>query len=239
MFNPKKLTLGLLVILLLMLSGCMYPEERYAENQIPPDTFVRDVQSAIDRYYQENKLLPIKTKPADTPVFEKYVIEFNRLVPRYLASVPPNVFEKGGPYYYVLINIEEKPTVKLLDLRVTSKVADVQQRVDVFLAAQGHLPIKDLIGPGYYAIDYEALKSDPVYVRSVYSGAQLPLIMNASGKVGVDYRIDLAGRLEKTDLPLTPGEDIRYLLTRDSMFVPVKSFPYTIDQGEPVFMIKK
>lgn len=224
------------VSIMVLLSGCMYPEERYLNNQIPPKQMVEQVQQAIDRYYEEEQILPIQTKPKDTPIFEKYVIQFQKMVPKYLPSPPPNVYEEGGSYYYVLVDVEEKPAVKLLDLAVVSRVADVQSRVNVYMQSQGKLPVKNQIGTGFYSIDFDALKMDEQTVKSVYSGEYLPLIMNQNGQVGVDYRIDLFRLLEQTDHHPEKGTDIRKLLVEQSIYVPVKSFPYTVENGEPILM---
>ncbi len=222
--------------LLVLLTGCMYPEERDPGNQIPPGQMVEQVQQAIDRYYEEEHILPIQTKPKDTPIFEKYVIQFQKLVPKYLPSPPPNVFEEGGSYYYVLVNAEENPTVKLLDLKVTSRVADVQSRVNVYVRTKGNLPVKEEIGSGYYSIDFDALKLEEQTVKSVYSGEYLPLIMNRDGQIGVDYRIDLYRLLGQMEQLPEKGTDIRKILVDQSIYVPVKSFPYTIENGEPVLI---
>src|SRR5699024_6827965 len=70
--------------------------------------------------YQEQMdgLLPIKTKDADTPIFEKYVVDFDLLKEmQVLAEVPGNAFENGGSYQYVIIHAEEGPQVKIIDVK--------------------------------------------------------------------------------------------------------------------------
>src|SRR5690554_5013672 len=103
-----------LLLVIAVLSGCMYPEENLAQNQIPYEEQVSSVQNAVLKFQEDNNgILPIKTKDAETPIYQKYLIDFNRIVPRYLPEVPGNAFEAGGIFQYVLIDVETDPTVKL------------------------------------------------------------------------------------------------------------------------------
>ena len=83
----KKLhkMLGLSVVLsVFLLSGCMFPEENLQQNQIPYEDQVESVQNAVLEYRKDHggQLLPIKTKDQDTPYYMKYVIDFQKLVPK-------------------------------------------------------------------------------------------------------------------------------------------------------------
>jgi hypothetical protein len=66
---------------------------------------------------------------------------------------------------------------------------------------------------------------------------ELSLVITGDGSICVDYLPDLKKILaEKKGLSLKPGQDIRYVLTLDSPFVPAYSLPYTVDEnGRPVF----
>ena len=61
-----------IVLLIMVLTGCMYPEERKVENKLPPLQQVQMVQGAIDQFFAETKILPISTKEANTPVSVSY-----------------------------------------------------------------------------------------------------------------------------------------------------------------------
>ncbi|GAA4709137.1 hypothetical protein [Brevibacillus fulvus] len=227
------LYLGMLACLSLLFSGCMYPKERRAENQVPSSFYLEATQKAVEQYQTETGVLPIVTKPLDTPIFEKYELDFSRLMPKYLPDAPANSFERGGVYKYVLIDPETKPTVRLINLSVVSKVADVQQAVDRYLANRGKLPIGEDIGNGYFRIDFDAIGMDEVQVPSMASNQLLPLIVNAKGEVGIDYAADIAVILRNSKAEVPPNTDPRYVAARESMFVPAKSFPYEMVKDEP------
>ncbi|GAA0353006.1 hypothetical protein [Bacillus horti] len=221
------------IVFLLVLSGCLYPNERRAENQIPYPAMVESVQSAVDQFQEANGVLPIATRDADTPLYEKYVIEFQRLVPRFLEAPPNNSFERGGIFQYVLVDVEEDPTVMLLDLRLTNAVRDLQQRVNQYLRDQ-YLPVESIVDQQYVKLDYEALnlREEPT-VQSPYSMQELPFIVDSSGRVGIDYKKDLYYFLEQSDFEqLEEGKDIRSILYQSSLLVPAHSFPYVIENGE-------
>jgi|GEM_PF-6688740 len=83
----KKNLLWLLCGLVLLLSGSKYPDDQLAKNQIPNQARLENVLGAVDAYRKETKgLLPIKTKPQDTPIYEKYLIDFSSLKEKGLRS---------------------------------------------------------------------------------------------------------------------------------------------------------
>jgi hypothetical protein len=224
----------LLVLLASLLSGCLYPNERKLENQVPSTFYLEATQKAVEQYLKDTGVLPIATKPLDTPIFEKYEIDFSRLMPRYLPDAPANSFEKGGLYKYVLIDVEWKPTVKLIHLGMVSKVADVQHAVNRYRDNFGKLPFGKDLGNGYYLIDFQALGTKEVQIDSMVTNQLLPLIMNGQGEVGIDYAADIATILRNNPKAKVPKDtDPRYVMARESMFVPVKSFPYALVNGEP------
>ncbi|GMB07863.1 hypothetical protein EDD69_101168 [Thermolongibacillus altinsuensis] len=229
-------------IVMLALSGCLYPEERLVQNQIPYKDQVQSVQAAVDQYREATGgLLPIKTRDMTTPIYQKYPIDFNLLTPRYMAEPPGNAFESGGVYQYVLVDVETNPTVKLLDLRMAEAIRDLKLRINMYRDTHGYPPFKEMLAKGIFTLDYKKLGlKEPPYVVSPYSGKNLPLIIDANGEIYVDYRIDLYERLQKTNHSYQYGEDIRDLLVDDSLFVPAYSLPYTVDpnKNEPIFLVK-
>ncbi|KAA0562804.1 hypothetical protein F0342_16300 [Bacillus sp. CH30_1T] len=220
-----------------ILSGCMYPEEKLSQNQIPYETQVKAVQDAVVTYQKDNNgLLPIKTRDQDTPIYQKYPIDFRKLSPQYLAEIPGNAFENGGIFQYVLTDVEEDPKVKIFDLRLAEQIRELKIRIE----AQGYPPFKEEVANNVYTLNYKELGYDgDVYVNSPYSNKNLPLVINGDGDIFVDYSMDLFELIKSTDKELGPGVDIRNLLVEDTFFVPAYSLPYTVDENnDPVFMTK-
>lgn len=231
--------MGIVLLLInLVLTGCMYPEDQKVQNQVPYEDQLQAVQSAVSQFQTANGgILPIKTKDMDTPIYEKYPIDFNRIVPQFLAEPPGNAFESGGIFQYVLVDVEENPTVKIIDLRI----AETIKEINMLIRLQKYPPYKDEIARGVYSIDFKKLgyKQDP-FVVSPYTKQNLPFVITGDGEVFVDYRIDLYQALNERDYSFQPGEDIRNCLVENSMFVPAYSLPYTIDEKtkEPIFLVK-
>ncbi|WP_210365516.1 hypothetical protein [Bacillus sp. REN3] len=221
-----------------ILTGCMYPEENLVQNQVPYKDQVESVQSAVNQFQAANGgILPIKTKDAETPIYQKYPIDFPKIVPEYLAEPPGNSYENGGIYQYVLVDVETKPTVKLLDLRMAETIREIKQRIK----ASGYPPFKKKIADNLYTLDFKKIgyKEEPVAV-SPFTGDNLHFIISTDAEIYIDYRSDLFKTIKSSKQEIKEGEDIRYLLLDDSMFVPAYSLPYTIDMktGEPIFLAK-
>ncbi|MBS4173285.1 hypothetical protein [Bacillus sp. FJAT-49736] len=235
----KKIILSfILIISISLLSGCLYPQDKLAKNQVPYEDQLQSVQSAVEKFQKDNDgILPIKTEEKSTSIYEKYPIEFNKLIQnRYMAEPPGNAYENGGIFQYVIINAETKPTVKLFDLRIAEKIRDIRIRI----TAQGYPPFGKQVAYNVYTINFKKLgfKSEP-YVVSPYTNNNLPFVINGSGDIFVDYRMDLYQALKTTHSTYKQGEDIRPILTNDSSFVPAYSLPYTINKkNEPVFLTK-
>ncbi|MFL6555119.1 MAG: hypothetical protein ACJ8MO_03250, partial [Bacillus sp. (in: firmicutes)] len=104
---------------------------------------------------------------------------------------------------------------------------------------KGYPPYKEQIAKNVFSLDYKQLgyKKAPV-VTSPFSIQNLSFVITGSAEVYVDYSPDLYQAMKKTDQKVTPGEDIRPILVKDSMFVPAYSLPYTWDSKtkEPVFL---
>src|SRR5690348_7684666 len=94
----KRLMLfSTLMIMAVILSGCMYPKEELTQNQVPYKDQIKAVQSAVDDFQKDNGgILPIKTKDAETPIYQKYPIDFKKIAPKYIAEPPGNAYESGG-----------------------------------------------------------------------------------------------------------------------------------------------
>ncbi|PRX75586.1 hypothetical protein B0G93_11381 [Bacillus sp. V-88] len=238
-FRLKRFSITALLLILTMsiLSGCLYPDEELSQNQIPYETQVKAVQEAVETYQKDNSgLLPIKTRDQDTPIYQKYPIDFRKLSPRYLPEIPGNAFENGGIFQYVLVNVEENPEVKIFDLRMAEQIRELKIRIQ----AQDYPPFKKEVANNVYTLNYKELGYDEeVYVNSPYSNKNLPLVINGDGDIYVDYSMDLFEKLKSGDKKYKNGEDIRNLLVKDTYFVPAYSLPYTVDENnEPVFMTK-
>lgn len=226
------------IFVLFTLTGCMYPEEKLVQNQVPYKDQLDSVQSAVDQFKEANGgILPIKTKDAKTPIYQKYPIDFNKIVPKYLSEPPGNTYENGGLFQYVLVDVEENPTVKLLDLRMAETIREIKMRIN----ASGYPPFKDQIADNIYTLDFKKIgfNEEPVAV-SPYTNQNLHFIISTDGEIFIDYRSDLYQAIKASKLDLKEGEDIRHILVNESMFVPAYSLPYTIDKStnEPIFLEK-
>lgn len=226
-----------LALLIVILSGCMYPNERKAENKVPYTDQIESVQKAIDQFQEEKGgILPIKTRDQETPLYIKYPVDFSKIVPNYLSAPPGNSFENGGIFQYVLIDVETNPTVKLIDLRMAEKIREIKIR----LQAHKYPPFKDTLANNVYTIDFSKLgyKSEP-YVTSPYSQNNLSFVMDGKGEIYVDYISDLYQLLKDSKETYRQGDNVIGLLTEGSPFVPAYSLPYTVDENnEPIYMAK-
>ncbi|WP_071459975.1 hypothetical protein [Bacillus massilinigeriensis] len=235
----RKITALLIGFLLLTaLTGCMYPEENLVQNSIPYQDQVDRVQKAVNQYRKDQgEFLPIKTKEADTPIYQKYPVDFEKIVPRYIPEIPGNAFESGGDFQYVMVDTEKNPTVKLLDVKIAEKIREIKMRIKV----GGYPPFKKQLSRNVFTLDFKKLgyKEEPVAV-SPFTGKNLPFVISGEGEIYVDYRTDLYEKLRESKVSVSPGTDILYLLLKDSLFVPAYSLPYTIGStgDEPVFLEK-
>jgi len=237
-FMKRIMLFSLLMITAVVLSACMYPKEELTQNQVPYKDQLNAVQTAVDDFQKDNGgILPIKTKEAETPIYQKYPIDFKKIAPKYIAEPPGNAYESGGIFQYVLVDVETNPTVKLLDLRMAETIRDIKLRIKT----NGYPPFKKQIANNVFSLDYAKLgfKKTP-YAVSPFTNQNLSFVITGDAEVYVDYRPDLYQILKKTGKELKPGEDARSILVEDSMFVPAYSLPYTIDPKtkEPLFLEK-
>jgi hypothetical protein len=230
----------LFLVSVFTLSGCLYPQEKMQQNQIPYQDQLSAVQTAVNQYKETNGgLLPIKTRDMNTPTYQKYPIEFTKLVPRFIQEPPGNSFESGGIYQYVLVDVETNPTVKLIDLRMTEKIRDLKLKIQMYRDEHQYPPFKKVLANGVYVLDYKKLgyKEEP-YVQSPYSGKNLPFVIDGQGEIYVDYSADLYEAIKKHPEDVKEGADIRAILMKNSPFAPAYSLPYTVKDKEPIFLVQ-
>ncbi|WP_410514797.1 hypothetical protein PaeBR_10675 [Paenibacillus sp. BR2-3] len=218
------------------LSGCLYPEDKEGRTKVNYRESVRRIQSAVDDYQKEEGLLPIINAETTTPRYEKFRVDLNLLNQKgYLDDIPATAFEKGGSAYFLILNEESSPTVKVMDLATVQKVNDVQLQVTRYMSAHGGaLPSGEEIYPGLYLLDTKKAGIGSVELTSVYSGQVLPFLMDIEGKVYVDYVFDIMAVINKNGGGHEQNKDLRLALEQASYFVPVKSLPYLWINEQPV-----
>lgn len=229
---------ALILSLTLLLTGCINPVTEEGGGDIPYADQIEIIQRAVDSFQEESGgLLPIKNRESETDQYIKYPIEFSSIIPAYTGKIPSNAYEKGGIFQYVLMDVEENPTVKLVDLRAAERIRELNLRKNI---NEGSIPYKDEIGNGVYEVDFKTMGFKNVLtVSSPYSDTQLPIVVSGDGNFYVDYSIDLQRILTEEKPKVKPGEDIRFLLAEISPVLPAYSLPYTVnDDNEPVFMKK-
>lgn len=234
----KIILLPFFALITLLLAGCMYPQGEEENKQIPYEDQLESMQKAVDTYQEQSGgLLPIKTRDMETDQYIKYPIDFTQIVPSLTEKIPSNAYEKGGIYQYVLMDVEENPTVKLVDLRVAERIRELILRK----TASGSLPFKDPVqeGANVFEVDFKKMGLDkPFTVESPYSDAHLPLVVGGDGKFYIDYSIDLSRIIENEKPTIEQGEDIRYLLADEYPVLPAYSLPYTVDENNEVIFMK-
>ncbi|WP_254075380.1 DUF3939 domain-containing protein [Paenibacillus tritici] len=227
--------LPVLILLILSLGGCMYPGDQQKPGGGARES-VKRVQAAVDDYQEQEGLLPILTSGEATPRYEKFVIDLNKLQQEgYLDEIPAAAFEKGGSAYFLILDEETDPKVKLMDLVTVQKVNDIQRKVNQYKSAHGgKLPAEDEMYPGLSAIDSKRAGTEGIKLNSVYSGQPLGFLMDKEGAVYVDYGADITSAMDKNDGVPEADRDLRLELVQASYYVPVKSLPYLWVEGRPV-----
>lgn len=226
------------VLVAILLSGCMYPGDDEGGGKIVYEEHVDSIQSAVDQFREDNDgILPIRTKDEYTDKYIKYPIEFSKIIPQYMDKIPSSSYEKGGLYQYVIMDAEENPTVKAVDLRAAEMIRDLNMRKS---ANGGKVPFTEEINNGVYEVDFTKYGfKDQLTLESPYSDVHLPLVVGGDGYFYVDYSIDLQKIMDEEKPKVKEGEDIRILLEERSNIVPAYSLPYTVNEdGEVVFMKK-
>lgn len=226
--------IGLGLVFVLVLSGCLYPKGERLENQVVLEQNVESVQEAIDAFREKMGVLPIHTTELTTPPYQKYVVDFSQ-IRSYLPYIPANSFEEGGTHMYVIMNAEEAPIVKLFDLSTSQMVAELKLILSFYWDEYGEYPLGNLVEDRYYTIDYEKLNMEEMTYKSPYSGNYLPFIIDkTTGWVGIDYSIDMGQIIQELGLKeWDERQDLRTIFIENSYFVPAHSFPYYFYDGEP------
>ncbi|MDB4866623.1 MAG: hypothetical protein JWR03_956 [Cohnella sp.] len=215
-------------LVLMLTSGCLYPQDQSPGNDVTAREAVLAVQNAVDRYKQSTGLLPIQNADASVPTYEKFRIDFGKMKRMgYLSSIPPIAFENGGDYVFLVIDEETKPAVKLLDVAVFQGIKDVQTKVaDYRKANNGANPGGPEAYSGFHYLNFDKLGTSNPDLKSMYSNRPLEIMVDDAGKVYADYGIDIAAALKKNDSPPKAEEDLRHRLTEASDFAPVQSPVY-------------
>ncbi|NIK67704.1 MULTISPECIES: DUF3939 domain-containing protein [unclassified Paenibacillus] len=228
--------LTILIVTVLSLGGCMYPKSELKQNQAAPKEAVRNVQAAIDQYQSETGMLPMKNSSEDTPVYEKFQVDFTQLKNKgYLSSIPTAAFENGGHYYFLIINEETKPQIKLMNLLTYQQINDIQSWVNEYKKNHDNrLPKGEPAYPGYSYIDYKTMNKKAPDLHSDYSFQTLAAIMDESGRVYADYGIDIMQAMQKKgEAGIAADTDLRAVLVDSDMYVPVKAPVYHWVNHEP------
>lgn len=233
----------IVAVMAVMLSGCMYPKDQLKQNQIATGEFVVVVQQAVDQYKAKTGVLPIKNSEQETPLYEKYPVDFKKLKERAMISaIPANSFENGGTAVYVLVDVETKPTVKMMDLISFQLTAEVQKQVDDYRAKNyGKLPAGEQVAPSFTRIDFARMNKKPVQAGSVYTRQiMLPFLLDDRGRVSIDYSEEMMRLIDKKSLQgsLDAKQDLRELLVKESYYVPARTGPYRWLNGRPTPVIE-
>lgn len=226
----------MLAMLALLLTGCLYKQAGDSRGSAVSKEAIRNVQGAIDQYFDDNQLLPIQNSDINVHKYEKFKIDFQVLQRGgYLENIPGSAFENGGNYFYLIQNEEVKPIVKVQDILLTQKVNEVQGWVETYIHAHHDIPGNEQIYEGFYSIDYDKLGKKQPQLLSLYGSHTIDLMVSTNGVVYIDYAIDLMQVIQNTDQSsITEEQDLRELLIEHSDYVPVKSTAYHFINGEPV-----
>lgn len=231
----KRLTAIAMPIILVLLSGCMYSGEVKQQGSLASSEYISVVQNAIDTYHKATGVLPIKNKPMETPVYEKYLIDFKKLTERHmLTTVPTNAFENGGAAIYVLVDPETKPTVKLMDLAAYQKIEKLQTDVNAYMDKTGKRPFGVELAPSFYALDFDKLGEKLTQVQSPFSRQYLTVMIHESGLLAIDYGPDMMKLVTSKGITPDAKLDLRSLLVTEGFYVPARSFPYHWIGNQPV-----
>ncbi|SFS59391.1 hypothetical protein [Paenibacillus sp. 453mf] len=240
----RYVILGTLFLVLVMLTGCMYPGTSSESEPVIVnyDDSVSRIQHAIDSFQTDQHILPMITAGNETPRYEKFRIDLNKLEQQgYLDDIPNTAFEKGGSVYYLLQNEESDPVVKVMDLTTVQRVNDVQRLAQTYKSTHDEWPVSEEVSPGVSRVDIDKLQSGASQLQelqSVYSGEALPYLLDENGNVYADYAIDIMQVIEREKLAPSKTEDLRELLTERSHHVPVKSLPYHWDGSAPIAVLQ-
>src|SRR5690625_3373211 len=157
--KKRVLFISMMIMLLTLLTGCLFPQDELEKNKIPNESQLEMVQEAVLEYQNETGgLMPIKTKEEEESSYEKYLIDFMLLKERQLISdIPGTAYENGGVYQYVIVTPEEDPRVKLIDLRITEAIRSVNVKLDTYRSKHLYPPFGEEVADGLFSINYDKL----------------------------------------------------------------------------------
>jgi urocanate hydratase len=227
----------MLLLIPLLLSSCVYGNQIKQQNAPAAGEFINVVQGAVDQYIQHNGVPPIQNKEADTPIYEKYLIDFNKLINyNMISTIPSNAFENGGTAIYVLVNIEAKPQVKLMDLTSYQQMVDLQREVDLYIKKTGQLPKGDAVAEHFYLLAADKFAKKKTQIQSPYSHQLLNVVIHDTGRIALDYTPELLKAMNKSGLKQTSDiqMDLRSFLVEQAFFVPAWSYPYRWKNDQPM-----
>lgn len=239
-FNINLKSVFILFFICLFMTGCFYPNEKRVENQVAYPDQLQAVEQAVLQFQEDTGVLPIRTFDQSTPLYHRYAVDFNQLVPRYMQEPPGTAFENGGVFQYVLVHVEEVPEAKVIDLTSQQKLIELEQKLSQYMRKHTYAPVKEILDVGLFELDYEALGySEQPLVKSPYSDTFLPLLLTNDREIIIDYRSDLNMMLQEYEHTFEDDEDIRPILFEHSPFVPSRSVPYVINEnGEPDYAMR-
>lgn len=220
-----------------LLPGCMYSAGKQQYSPVSYRESVMRIQQAIEAFQADQGILPIITAGSEVAKYEKYRIDLYQLKQQgYIDEIPSTAFEKGGSAYFLVINEEVAPTVRVMDLVTVQKVNDVQRLVNQFMRSNpGQLPVKQELYSELYELDLSKIGGDHYSMISVFSGVELPFLLDQAGVVYVDYAWDIMRVIDNSDASILEGViDLREILIDQSYFVPVKSLPYEFIDHTPI-----
>ena len=174
----------------------------------------------MDQYIKRNGVPPIQNKDEDTPIYEKYLVDFAKLRNyNMISAVPTNAFENGGKAIYVLVNMETKPEVKLMDLLSYQQMLELQRQVNAYIKKTGKLPKGEAVAEHFYRLDVDKLASKISQIKSPYSHQLLEIVIHDSGRIAIDYSPELLKAMNKDGLQPTDDTqlDLRTVLVEPSL----------------------
>ncbi len=157
------------------------------QNQTPYEDQVQSVQTAITKFQEDNGgILPIKNADENTPIYQKYKIDFKRLVPEYLAEPPGNAYESGGVFQYVLLMQKKIQPLRFLIFVYAETIGEIKLRIKT----QGYPAYKEKVAENVYMLDFKKLGfAEEPYVISPYTNKNLPFVISGNAEIYVDYRM--------------------------------------------------
>src|SRR5665647_805361 len=231
--------MGVLMLLLfpLLLSSCAYGDQIKQQNAPATNEFISVVQGAVDQYIKRNGVPPIQNKAEDTPIYEKYLVDFAKLRNyNMISAAPTNAFENSGTAIYVLVNIETKPEVKLMDLPSYQQMLELQRVVNAYIKKNGKLPKGKEVAEHFYQLSTDKLSLKKTRIQSPYSRQPLEIVIHDSGRIAIDYTPELLIAMNKSGLQPSDHSnlDLRSVLVEQAFFVPAWSYPYHWKNNQPM-----